>query len=152
MLDFDADLRSDFDGDLRSNLNADFGADFDAACDLDGGRRSGEVIGGHRRSGVCFEILELSITFANRFRRRFRRRFPRRFRCRFRRRFTIRFGRRLSIRFWSRVAIRFWSRCYADFGADFKQWSAFFRVCWLKLAMVTTNISCRGSQGSASKF
>jgi len=46
MLDFDADLRSDFDGDLRSNLNADFGADFDAACDLDGGRRSGEVIPG----------------------------------------------------------------------------------------------------------
>ena len=46
MLDFDADLRSDFDGDLRSNLNADFEADFDAACDLDGGRRSGEVIPG----------------------------------------------------------------------------------------------------------
>ena len=50
MLDFDADLRSDFDGDLRSNLNADFGADFDAACDLDGGRRSGEVVGGRGRS------------------------------------------------------------------------------------------------------
>ena len=50
MLDFDADLRSDFDGDLRSNLNADFDAHLDADCDLDGGRRSGEVVGGRGRS------------------------------------------------------------------------------------------------------
>ena len=46
MLDFDADLRSDFDADLRLDFHADFGADFDADCDLDGGRRSGEVGGG----------------------------------------------------------------------------------------------------------
>ena len=46
MLDFDADLRSDFAADLRSDFDADFGADFDVDCDLDGGRRSGEVIPG----------------------------------------------------------------------------------------------------------
>ena len=60
MLDFDADLRSDFDGDLRSNLNADFGAGFDAACDLDGGRRSGEVGGGRGRSGQVRGLLRNS--------------------------------------------------------------------------------------------
>ena len=58
MLDFDADLRSDFDGDLRSNLNADFGADFDAACDLDGGRRSGQVRGLLRNSRIFDHIRE----------------------------------------------------------------------------------------------
>ena len=78
-----ADLRSDFDADLRSDLDADLGADFDADCDLDGGRRSGEVIGGRRRSGVCFEILELRHRSAIRFRHRFGRRSE----CRFRRRF-----------------------------------------------------------------
>ena len=50
MLDFDADLRSDFAADLRSDFDADFGADFDADCDLDGGRRSYQVVGGRGRS------------------------------------------------------------------------------------------------------